>query len=125
MGGVKTVKREEEKKSIFQAYQTEIYRIGWRLQYKAKKIRNHEFTYEDAVLNHSSLQTNFTTQAENRILVNELIGGLPPKGRLILHKLYIQDQTEAEVSKELNLSQQAVNKWKRKMIQQLSQTVNL
>jgi RNA polymerase sigma factor (sigma-70 family) len=138
MRGVKTVTRLKEKKSIFQAYQTEIYRIGWRVQYRAKKIRNHELPYQDtntisskAGLQpylplglQSNLQCDFTTQVDNKILVNDLIRSLPPKGRLILHKLYIQDQTEAEVSKELNLSQQAVNKWKRKMLQQLSQTVN-
>lgn len=133
--------RLKEKKSIFQVYQTEIYRIGWRVQYRAKKIRNHELLFQDTntISSRSSktglqsflpldlqsnLQCDFTTQVDNKILVNDLISSLPPKGRLILHKLYIQDQTEAEVSKELNLSQQAVNKWKRKMLQQLSQTVN-
>lgn len=128
----------DEKKSAFQAYQAEIYRIGWRLQYRAKKIRNRELPYQDtntissrvglqlysSLGLQSNLQCDFTTQVDNKILVNELMSSLPPKGRFILHKLYIQDQTEAEVSMELNLSQQAVNKWKRKMLQQLSQTVN-
>nr|WP_233167845.1 hypothetical protein [Paenibacillus roseus] len=41
-----------------------------------------------------------------------------------MYRLYIQEQTESEVARQLNLSQQAVNKWKRKMIQQLSRTVN-
>lgn len=130
--------KTESNKNIFQAYQTEIYRIGWRVQYRAKKIRNHELPFQDTnkispksgLQSYSplglqpNLQHDFTTQIDNKILVNDLINSLPPKGKLILHKLYIEDQTEVEVAKELNLSQQAVNKWKRKMLQQLSQTVN-
>ncbi|MEC0089243.1 sigma factor-like helix-turn-helix DNA-binding protein [Paenibacillus macquariensis] len=57
-------------------------------------------------------------------MVQQLINTLPPYGKIILYKLYIQDQTESEVARQLQMSQQAVNKWKRKMIQQLSQTAN-
>ncbi|WP_445322068.1 terminase gpP N-terminus-related DNA-binding protein [Paenibacillus sp. FSL M7-0420] len=39
--------------------------------------------------------------------------------------LYLQGMTEDEVAAQLKMSQQGVNKWKRKMLQQLSQTVNL
>ncbi|MCM3175726.1 MULTISPECIES: sigma factor-like helix-turn-helix DNA-binding protein [unclassified Paenibacillus] len=45
-------------------------------------------------------------------------------GREILHKIYFQGYTEAEVASHLNISQQAVNKWKRKMLNLLSQKVS-
>lgn len=111
----------DKNSNIVEAYRTEIYRIGWRLQYQAKKVRKHECSfYEDAIGNAS-----FTHQIDNKIMLDELINALPPKGRLIMHKLYVKDRTEAEVSKELNLSQQAVNKWKQKMLRQLFQSINL
>lgn len=107
--------------SIVEAYRTEIYRIGWRLQYQSKKVRKHECSYYDGVIGKAS----FTTQVDNKIMLHELINSLPPKGKLIMYKLYVKDQTEAQISKELNLSQQAVNKWKQKMLKQLSQSINL
>lgn len=107
--------------SIVEAYRTEIYRIGWRLQYQSKKVRKHECSYYDGVIGNAS----FTTQVDTKIMLYELINSLPPKGKLIMYKLYMKGLTEAEISKELNLSQQAVNKWKQKILKQLSQSINL
>lgn len=61
----------------------------------------------------------------NRLSIEQLLDTLPAKGKMILQKLYLQELTEAEVAAQLHMSQQGVNKWKRRMIQQLSQTVNL
>lgn len=44
---------------------------------------------------------------------------------MIIDKLYMQGVTESEVAKQLEMSQQAVSKWKKKMLHQLSQTMNL
>ncbi|MNJ75684.1 RNA polymerase sigma factor [compost metagenome] len=49
---------------------------------------------------------------------------LPPQGKLVIDKLYFQDLTESEVAQQLKISQQTVNKWKQKMLQKLSQTIN-
>ncbi|AUS28258.1 hypothetical protein C1A50_4110 [Paenibacillus polymyxa] len=38
---------------------------------------------------------------------------------MIIFDLYILDKTEAQIAKELKLSQQAVNKWKKKMLKEL------
>jgi len=104
--------------TIFELYQSEIYRIAWRLQYKARTIRKRE-----NVLNEIEFaEHSFTTTAENRIFIQQLLNTLPSQGKTILLKLYMEDQTEAEVASQLNISQQAVNKWKKKMLQQLSQT---
>lgn len=110
----------EGQQSVYERYKTEVYRIGWRLQYRAKTIKNRECSFygdePDAI--------NFTTSIDNKLLIQQLIEPLPPCGKTILYKLYIQDQTESEVARQLQMSQQAVNKWKRKMIQKLSQTAN-
>lgn len=58
------------------------------------------------------------------MLIQQLMNTLPPQGKVIIYKLYIQDLTESEVANELKISQQAVNKWKRKMMQKLSQMVS-
>ncbi|MNJ63462.1 hypothetical protein D3C77_593640 [compost metagenome] len=54
-----------------------------------------------------------------------MINALPSStGRTIIYKIYMQDKTEREVALELNMSQQGVNKWKRKMIQELSRMMS-
>ncbi|UQZ34832.1 hypothetical protein C2I18_15625 [Paenibacillus sp. PK3_47] len=107
--------------TVYEQYKSEIYRIGWRVQYRSKKITNHECSFLDNVtsfkISNASHEDDFCTRA--------LLDTLPPQGKLIIEKLYYQDLTEAEVSRQLHISQQAVNKWKRKMINQLSQMMNL
>lgn len=105
---------------IYEYYKRQIYRIGWRVQYKAKKIRRLENPFYD--INHDSV--SFVNTSDQKLWISQLINELPLQGRIILSKLYFEDLTEAEVAKQLNISQQAVNKWKRKMLQRLSQTVN-
>lgn len=109
----------EMQPTVYERYKTEIYRIGWRLQYQAKKIRNRESSFYDT--DYSS--SNFTSSSDEKMLIHQLMNTLPPQGKVIIYKLYIQDLTETEVANELKISQQAVNKWKRKMIQKLSQMV--
>lgn len=111
----------DNQQSIFERYKTEVYRIGWRLQYRAKIIKKQECSFYGI---EAATPNNFTTSSDNKVLVQQLIEPLPPFGKIILYKLYVQDQTESEVARQLQMSQQAVNKWKRKMIRKLSQTVN-
>lgn len=105
---------------IIQRYRREVYRIGWRLQYRCKKTYRNECVLFDTNLT----QEDETEDMINRISIEQLLDTLPTKGRVILQKLYLQEMTEAEVAAQLHMSQQGVNKWKRKMIQQLSQTAN-
>jgi len=49
---------------------------------------------------------------------------LPSKiGKKVIYEIYINDKTEAQVAQELHISQQVVNKWKRKMIRELSRKI--
>ncbi|WP_019910095.1 sigma-70 family RNA polymerase sigma factor [Paenibacillus sp. HW567] len=105
---------------IYDFYRREIYRIGWRVQYQAKKVRTRECPLYD----YEPSNINFAAISEQKIWVEQLMQDLPPQGKVIIEKIYLKGLTEAEVAKQLNISQQAVNKWKRKMIHQLSQISN-
>lgn len=106
---------------IIQRYRREVYRIGWRLQYWSKKTYRHQCTFFDV----NPVQGDESEDLINRLSVEHLLSTLPTRGREILQMLYLQKMTEDEVAAQLQMSQQGVNKWKRKMLQQLSQTVNL
>jgi RNA polymerase sigma factor, sigma-70 family len=106
--------------SAYEEYKKEIYRIGWRVQYKARKVQTKEFP----LFSNLPINYNFTASSDTKIWVEELLSQLPSQERTILIKLYLQDMTENEVAKELHISQQAVSKWKKKLIQTLSQIAN-
>lgn len=111
----------DEARTVIDFYKKELYRIGWRIQYQAKKQRKHEcsLTYEPVRPDSDS------DQMEQKILVQQLLAELPSKmGRTVIRELYLQDKTEAQVAKTLNMSQQAVNKWKRKTLKQLCQMLS-
>ncbi|MEK3785473.1 RNA polymerase sigma factor [Paenibacillus sp. FSL K6-1230] len=103
--------------TAYERYRAEIYRIGWRIQYKAKKIRNRELP----LLEHEPIKEDFTVASDQALTLEQLLDTLPDTGQRVLHKLYWEGLTEAEVARQLKISQQAVNQWKRKMLKQLSQ----
>ncbi|MFC3788233.1 helix-turn-helix domain-containing protein [Paenibacillus sp. GCM10012307] len=45
-------------------------------------------------------------------------------GKQIILDLYINDKSEKQIAQELNISQQAVNKWKQKMLNTLNQKMS-
>ncbi|QTH40918.1 sigma-70 family RNA polymerase sigma factor [Cohnella sp. LGH] len=106
--------------TMYERYKREIYRIGWRLQYRTKKIKKRERPISE----YEFASTAFTNSSDDKILIEQYMNKLPNNGKLILQKIYIEGHTEVEVARQLNMSQQAVNKWKLKMIQQLSKIVN-
>ncbi|MNW31316.1 RNA polymerase sigma factor [compost metagenome] len=103
--------------TAYERYRAEIYRIGWRIQYKAKKIRNRELP----LLEHEAVKEDFTVASDQALTLEPLLATLPDTGQRVMRKLYWEGLTEAEVARQLNISQQAVNQWKRKMLKQLSQ----
>lgn len=96
--------------TTYERYKREIYRIGWRLQYRAKKIRSRESSF----YNTEPVSPNSFASVEDKIILEQLRNTLPAKGKWIIDRLYLQGQTEAEVSRQLNISQQAVGQWKKK-----------
>lgn len=111
----------EEQKTAYEQYRREVYRIAWRVQYRAKVVKKRECSFhgvEPAI-------SSFTSSSDDKMLIRQLIGDLPSNtGRIIIYKLYLQDKTEREVARELNMTQQGVSKWKRKMIQELSRMMS-
>lgn len=111
----------KEQKTAYEQYRKEVYRIAWRVQYRAKVVKRRECSfngYEPAI-------TSFATSSDNKIVVQQLINDLPSHtGKEIIFKLFMQDKTEGEVARELNMTQQGVNKWKRKMLQEMSRMMS-
>ncbi|MGW7159811.1 RNA polymerase sigma factor [Paenibacillus taichungensis] len=112
--------QKSQPQTTYERYKTEVYRIGWRVQYRAKKVKQRECFINDIDI----FGGNFTTNLEDKVMVEQLLQSLPPQGKTILNKVYIEGHTEEEVAKHLNMSQQAVNKWKKRMLKQLSQRMN-
>lgn len=111
----------KEQKTAYEQYRKEVYRIAWRVQYRAKVVKRRECSlgvYEPAI-------TSFATSSDDKIVVQQLINDLPSNtGRTIIFKLFMQDKTEGEVARELNMTQQGVSKWKRKMLQEMSRMMS-
>ncbi|WP_338553632.1 sigma factor-like helix-turn-helix DNA-binding protein [Paenibacillus sp. KS-LC4] len=111
----------DEARTVIDFYKKELYRIGWRIQYQAKKQRKHEcsLTYEPV------RPDSAAAQLEQKLLVQQLLAALPSQqARTIIQELYLQGKTEAQAAKALNMSQQAVNKWKQKTLKQLCQMMS-
>lgn len=107
--------------TLMERVRKELYRRAWRLQYRAKADRHREIPWRAE----SFAAPDFTVQADNRMLVRQLLQELPrDKGRVILYSLYIENETEVQIARKLNLSQQAVSKWKRKSLHRLCQKLS-
>lgn len=64
-------------------------------------------------------------KSDSALYLSQLISELPRDlGRTIIQEIYIKEKTEAQIAKELNISQQAVNKCKIKMLKHLSQIIS-
>lgn len=107
--------------TVIEVYRKQLRRIAWRLQYKVRVQTKREVP----ILFDYGSNDCTASQMESRLFVNELIHSLPPsKGRTIIHDLYINEKTEAQIASQMNMSQQAVNKWKNKMLRILYQRIS-
>lgn len=99
-------------------YRAELNRIAWRIQHHIKKNQYYEISDQ---MESFSPNYSFMNTTDERIIIRDLLDRLSSEiGRTIIYKIYIQDRTENEVAKDLNVTQQAVNKWKKKMLLELS-----
>lgn len=89
-------------------------RIAWRLQYRIRTQTTRELLNW---LDYYGPTTSFDQEVISKIYVQELVQQIKePKGRYIFQRVVIDGMTEKEVAKELEISQQAVSKWKKKGI---------
>ncbi|WP_006520624.1 sigma factor-like helix-turn-helix DNA-binding protein [Desulfoscipio gibsoniae] len=76
----------------------------------------HELPLKDN-LSHSD---PFTEHSDKKILIQQLLDSIPSDIRKrIIYEIYFDNKTEAQVAREMNISQQVVNKWKKKALQSL------
>ncbi|WP_151733463.1 sigma-70 family RNA polymerase sigma factor [Paenibacillus tengchongensis] len=103
-------------------YRHELYRIAWRMQYRTKRDFKREVPI---VAGPELMEPSFSEQSENKIVMQQYINELTSElGKRVIHEIYVNDKTETQVARELQISQQAVSKWKKKMIGELYQKMN-
>jgi len=93
-------------------YRKLLRRAAWRIQYKnrIKKFRECQMLFED-----QAFDTGFETEILSKIFVEKLLSTIPwEKSRFIIEKIIIEGMTEKEVAYELQITQQGVNKWKKR-----------
>lgn len=109
--------------TLFEYYKQELKRISWRIQYRERAKKSREFTIDKDI--GSFVTTNFVSNLENRMLVIGMLDKLKSDiGHKIIVGIYLEGRTETELAKTLNMSQQGVNKCKKKMLKELLQMMN-
>ncbi len=107
---------------LSEQYRQRLRQASWRMQYRAKTRLYHEnLSFNEQIdpffVNSDEMST---------IILQQWIDSLPwDKARYIITGLYMEGQSEQELAAQLQISQQAVNRWKRKSIQYLYQIHNL
>ncbi|WP_128895147.1 sigma factor-like helix-turn-helix DNA-binding protein [Longirhabdus pacifica] len=92
-------------------------RTAWKLQYRSRVQRNKEsFLFQD----YFTSQPGFENDLVLKLHVEELLESISShRGKYILIRLFYEQATEKEIASELNISQQAVSKWKKKILQSI------
>ncbi|WP_018131790.1 hypothetical protein [Effusibacillus pohliae] len=87
-------------------------RIAWRIQYRVRSQKNRELLQAAESLWATG---SFDQAVIEKLHVEQLIHQIrEPKGRYVVCRVILDGMTEREVAQELNVCQQAVNKWKKK-----------
>lgn len=74
---------------------------------------------------YQSYTYSFDVEVLSEMYVKELLDGIPwEKCRYIIRRIVIEGLTEKEVASELQITQQAVNKWKKKGLEVLRQNLS-
>ncbi|MFC0212219.1 RNA polymerase sigma factor [Paenibacillus chartarius] len=99
-------------------------RIAWRLQYQEKKRRKRErVTSPEHFLFYGNRTCSFQDPLSD-IRVQELLHLVTSDtAKEILRKSYLEDKTEKDIAIEMQISQQAVNKWKKKGLMSIRRTL--
>lgn len=104
-----------------ESYRLGLRRFAWRLQYSMRVRHAKEYLS----LDERHYGYNFTSDVITTIYIKELLLMIPSeKARFIVKRLYLDGYTEKEVATELQLSQQAVSKWKRKAFKTIREKMN-
>jgi DNA-directed RNA polymerase specialized sigma subunit len=103
-------------------YRQELYRIAWRMQYRSRRDFKRQIS---TVSSPELMEPSFSEKSENKIVMQQYLNELTSDlGKKVIYEIYVNDKTETQVAHELQISQQAVSKWKKKMLQELYLKVN-
>lgn len=86
-------------------------RIAWRLQYQVKKLSTRELPIIENICGQ-----NLISSVDSKLHVEEMLDSLPSKARFIIKQVVINGVLEEIVAQHLGISQQGVNKYKRKYL---------
>lgn len=102
-------------------YRTALRRAAWRISYRQRIRKARETIWSDWGEENSVA----TYGAENESgKLREYLELIPfDNGRKVIEEIFVKDSTEAEAAAELGISQQGVNKWKRKSLDHLRRTL--
>lgn len=64
---------------------------------------------------------NGQEQLLNRVLLEEILGILPGQERTLLYQRFFQEKTQAEIARELGISQVQVSRMEKRILKQLRQ----
>ncbi len=102
-------------------YRRVLRRAAWRVSYRQRVIKARERAWSD--WGKESFATGNEAAEEERRL-REYLELIPfDNGRKVIEELFVKDSTEAEAAAKLQISQQGVNKWKRKSLEHLRRTL--
>ena len=108
---------------VIETYRTAIKRVVWRLQNKERSRRKHEVPLEDSF--NDNYSNSFTNHSDQKILVQQLFDSITSEtGKRIIYEIYFNNKTEAQVAQEMNITRQAVNKWKNKTLKAMRKELN-
>lgn len=98
----------------------ELKRMAWRLQYHARKTaKQYPFTYD------FTRQESFEDEIVDELNVKDMLNMIDKgNGKKIVYSLYVEEKSAKEVSAEMNMTVQAVNKWKRKTLEDLKKKIS-
>jgi len=89
-------------------------------------VRTQHIRESKVLLDYQTSSSSFETEVISQLYVEEIINTIPwEKSRYIIQKNIIEEMTEKEIANELQISQQAVNKWKKKGLSVLRQNLSL
>ncbi|WP_017812957.1 MULTISPECIES: sigma factor-like helix-turn-helix DNA-binding protein [Paenibacillus] len=103
----------------------ELKRSAWRLQSKTRAHIKRECEWAEDYNEVDSACSQLQQLCEEEFIQYALSHISSSKARLIIQKLYVEDLSEKQVAEQLNLTQQAVNRWKNKALQELRSKKNL
>ncbi len=102
-------------------YRTALRRAAWRISYRQRVRKAKESIWSDWGEENSAAAAGASRSASE---LGEYLELIPfDNGRKVIEEIFVKHSTEAEAAARLGISQQGVNKWKRKSLDHLRRTL--